>query len=347
MPNIERTPGKRNQFWEPIFAPAPLEPFKSFDWDTSNVTGICKQTCTATNLKTRLGNRNSYSASDFRFCECDFRGDFDLKKITFKECVFEYCDLGYSTWSNVKFQKCTFRKCSLTMSTFEKCQFLDCTWADTGLSGNETRMSECLITNPRAFVISAYTNLDHTVLEKHNTTPSNQKMRLEQTKVKVARMVLTSLERNGDDRGYYEAVAMYLNQSLDADLAEARHKVASRNRYLSNRLRIVFLNLEKSILNASGFINSWGASIARPALFGVGLMVFFGLFYYFTNIECSIYGGLMASFDITTLVGYTKHAVKNGGVMKELSYATNMMFGLWWYAIFVPTVINRISRVRA
>lgn len=347
-PESQPVNGRRHNFWEPIFTQEQLPDFPLFDWKTRTITGIRHQTCSADQLKKLRDSEPLSAVKSFSFSECDFFGIFDLGPITFKSCRFDICDLGRATWRNIKFQSCKFKRCSLTQATFESCQFLDCTWEDIGFSGTETHIKECVITSPAGFVAAGYTNLDPQVLLKQGTTAAYQTMRLEQTKLKIAKTVLASLERNGDDAGYYEAIKTYLNQSLEARISEIKHSLALRKRIaIIDRLHLALLNLENLILNVSGSVNNWGASVAKPALLGAVLITGFASYYKLVGIQNSPLSALIASFDVTTLVGYTKHANKDGGAFEQLSYQVNMALGLWWYAIFVPTVINRISRVRA
>jgi len=174
-------------------------------------------------------------------------------------------------------------------------------------------------------------------------------MRLEETKVKLARSVLSASERNADDVVYYEAVKTYLTQALKARKARATY-----DRDTTNSTRVRALSSWKSfladgeliILNASGAINAWGFSLARAALVGVALIIAFMAIYFALGITDSGWLALMMSFDVTLLVGYTKHATEQSSWLAQFLYALNALLGLWWYAIFVPTVINRISRVR-
>ena len=214
------------------------------------------------------------------------------------------------------------------------------------MSGTETRISDTVVTNPEAFISAAYTNLDPDVLRQNNTNVSYQRMRLEQSKAKLARLLVSNLERHGDDKGYYEAIATYVDQGLISQLAEVRHKKFSKKNPYWNSLLIGLYQLERFIINLSGKMNGWGRTVARPALIGACLIGVFGLLYSQVGVE-SLPRSLMAAYDITLLVGYTKHATKNSPWLMELLYALNALLGLWWYAVFVPTVINRISRIRA
>lgn len=347
-PELPPANGRRKNYWEPIFAAEALPDFSSFDWKTRTVTGIRHQICSAERLKELRQTEQLSAVKTFSFSECDFFGIFDIGPFTFKNCLFDCCDLGRSTWRNIKFQSCRFKRCSLTQATFDSCQFLDCQWEEIGFSGTETHVHDCVITSPSAFVAAGYTNLDAQVLLKHGKTQTHQTMRLEQTKLKIARIVLASLERNGDDAAYYEAIKTYLNQSIEARIAELKHSpIEMRGAAIINRLRLFILNFEKAILLISGSVNDWGASVAKPAVVGILMIFCFAFYYNILGIQNSASSALIASFDITTLVGYTKHASKDGRIFEQLSYMANMALGLWWYAIFVPTVINRISRVRA
>lgn len=52
---------------------------------------------------------------------------------------------------------------------------------------------------------------------------------------------------------------------------------------------------------------------------------------------------IIQSFDITFLAGYTKYVNARDDYGIQLICLTNMLLGLVWYAISIPTVINKIS----
>ena len=99
-------------------------------------------------------------------------------------------------------------------------------------------------------------------------------------------------------------------------------------------------------MNIAGSLNAWGASIARPTFAGIILFIIFTFIYYYTNCQKDIKTAAMTSFDITLLVGYTKHANAAIEFATQMHFAANMLLGIIWYAIMVPTIVNRISRVR-
>jgi hypothetical protein len=354
--------GKRkSSYWDPLYSDNFRGTDSVFDWNISNVTGISYSVCKAERLSSFVTDKKltRWSAKGFSFENCDFRGNFVAIDLSFNNCRFSECDLGSATWKGVKFSNCKFSRVSLSLATFEQCQFIDCTWSEIGVSGTETKFFDSMISNPWDFVMSAYTNTDAGVLlQRGPTTPAHQRMRLEETKVKIARAVLSNSERNADDNVYYEAVRTYLTQSLVSRRESAKFVLSSKEKplkKLSSLWRLSQASLELSILNISGAINEWGYSLARPALVGLLMIALFAIVYKMTGVTCSTAEtveactwklAFMTSFDVSLLVGYTKHAAEKTKWIPQVIYGINALVGLWWYAIFVPTVINRISRVR-
>jgi hypothetical protein len=344
---------RRASFWDPIYDPQFRGTSAKFDWDTSNVTGIKYSECTADALKSAMENAGKvrWTLKGIKFENCDFRGDFNSLALSFNECQFENCDFGSANWVNVKFSGCKFSRASLSLATFDKCQFIDCSWFEIGFSGTETKLFETTISNPWKFIMSAYTNTDKNVLDQRGggAAPAYQIMRLEETKVKVARVVLSNSEKSGDDKVYYEAVKTYLIQSLVSRRTRASYDIRTHPK-MWERIRAIgtysLSKIELGILRLSGLINAWGYSLARPALVGLLIILLFSGIYKITGISCNQKLAIMTSFDVSLLVGYTKHASEESTWAAQVIYGVNALAGLWWYAIFVPTVINRISRVR-
>lgn len=339
--------GKLTHFWDPLYDPADNAEYPPSDWDFQHTTGIKHRICNANDLKRITNERLVFAIKKVSFERCNFRGKFDFVQLAFSECNFELCDFGYAKWQKVKFTKCKFKKCSLTMLTFYQCQFIDCTWEDIAISGNETLIFKSAISNPQEFIQSAYTCLNEDVLRQNNTNSNYQKMRLEQTKAKVARIVLTNLERYGDDESYYSAIKTYMNQSISARIEEAEYELLLKKNSVKNNLLISSLKIERIILNASGKINAWGYSIGRPIVIGALLITIFGTTYYLLDISKSLAAGMMAGFDVTLLFGYTKQVSNAMSGWQQGLCGLNAFLGLWWYSVLVPTIINRISRVRA
>lgn len=318
-------------------------------WDFTNNKGPSQLlfTSSALNQYTEERELRRFSCRFINFDNCDFDGEFvgdiSTSEITFKKCKFSKCDFGGSVWRGVKFSECTFDKCSFTLAEFQDCIFYECQWADITLSGTETKLPNTLISNPGSFIASAYTNLDKSVLNRNNTYPAHQKMRLEGTKAKFSRTLLKNAENHGDEDAYFGALKTYLNQSLKSKIKKSIHELLYGKKQFKHVLNWFSACLEILLINITGSLNSWGKSIARPTIIGLLLTLIFGLLYGY--LQSDYKQGMIKSFDITFLIGYTKQSLTVDSAKMQLLYGVNAFFGLWWYAVLVPTIINRISRV--
>lgn len=340
---------KRSQsYWDSIFVGHTLR-LMPHGWDFTNNKGPSRLYFKSSDLLdyVRLKSLRRFNCKAISFDECDFSGEFvsEIAKheISFGRCNFNKCDFEGSVWKGVKFSECKFTRCSFTMAEFQDCIFYECEWVDITLSGTATKMPNTLVSNPDAFIGAAYTNLDKNVLRRNSTTPSYQRMRLEGTKAKFSRTLLKNAESHGDDDAYYGAVQTYLNQSLRSKIQKSIHEMWHGKGFFVHGMNFLAAYFELFLLNVSGFVNCWGKSIARPAIIGIVLTLAFGMLYGFMSKDYQ--KGLIQGFDITFLVGYTKYSDDQNSVRVELLYGLNAFFGLWWYAVLVPTLINRISRV--
>jgi uncharacterized protein YjbI with pentapeptide repeats len=341
---------RSKSYWDSVFIGHTLK-LTPHGWDFTNNKGPSQLYFNSSDLlgyiKENLLRR--FNCKAISFDECDFNGEFTSEiskhEISFGKCKFTKCDFGGSVWKGVKFSECKFERCSFTMAEFQDCIFYECKWSDITLSGTETKMPNTLVSNPAKFIGAAYTNLDKSLLQRNSTTPRYQKMRLEGTKAKFSRILLKNAESHGDDDAYYGAVQTYLNQSLKSKIQKSMYEFIHGKGFFGHGMNFFAAYFELLLLNISGFVNCWGKSIARPAIIGILMTFVFGLVYGFISKDYQ--RGLVQGFDITFLVGYTKYAgtLNQNPIHIELLYGINAFFGLWWYAVLVPTLINRISRI--
>ncbi|WP_240364359.1 pentapeptide repeat-containing protein [Pseudomonas syringae] len=339
---------RSTSYWDSIFVGHTLQ-LASHVWDFTNNKGPSRLYFKSLDLLKYIKKKSlrRFNCKSISFNECDFNGEFiseiSKREISFGKCNFTKCDFGGSVWKGVKFSECKFERCSFTMAEFQDCIFYECEWIDITLSGTETKMPNTLVSNPDKFISAAYTNLDKNILLRNSKTPGYQKMRLEGTKAKFSRTLMKNAENHGDDDAYYGAVQTYLNQSLKSKIQKSMYEFINGKGSLGHGMNFLAAYFELFLLNISGFVNCWGKSVARPAIIGIALTFVFGLLYGFMSNDYQ--RGLVQGFDITFLVGYTKYAAKTNPIHIELLYGLNAFFGLWWYAVLVPTLINRISRV--
>lgn len=350
--SFKKNAKRLNNYWEPIFDPSFSGLNNEFNWSTNQSSKIIKSMCSSKVLHDSMKEEEprAWKGRGLKFIECDFSGDF-VPIMSFNNCSFFKCDMGSAIWRGVKFSNCEFDRCSFTVSTFEHCNFHDCTWESIGISGTETKLFDTIITNPESFINSAYTNTNKEELKSYGAkNPSYQTFRLEESKVKLARLVLSNNERNADDKAYYEPIKIYLKQSISAKISKAKYERSVNKNKLRNFISQWLGFIEGKLISFSGSINGWGGNVSRATICGVGIIVIFALIYACFSVDSKPVLGwklsLIKSFDITLLVGYTKHATVAQTWQEQALYGANAVLGLWWYTIFVPTIINRICKVR-
>lgn len=344
-------------WWEPIYAPDTPE-FKNHSWKFEFTDSAKNSIFLATSLPDD-GSINRFD--DITFNCCDFKGDFAAKlanrAIKFNNCVFKSCDFGGTIWKNAFFTKCKFIRTSFTLSTFEECEFRDCSFIEISFSGNRTSIPGTLITNPKSFLYAAKAFLDHLPTD---VSARYQEAKLIETQSNLSRILLSNLSKEGSEATYYEAV-----QASTLLAAKARHIPTLLKAYGSHKkLSWDKVTLKKSILLiwasiywVSGFceslimrflglLNGWGGSIFRTLILGLCLLVMFTL----VNTWCfnqDYINGFIRAFEVFFLFGYTNYT---GGIntseYERIFLLINAFTGILWYVINVPTVVNKLTRIR-
>ncbi|MCZ7452318.1 pentapeptide repeat-containing protein [Rhizobium rhizogenes] len=338
---------RKSSFWEPVYDPTDSDVFPYSTWPEAVNERREHVTLSIRHFPWELQDKVVFSKVNFS--KCDFEGDFTSFTPTFKGCKFEYCDFGFSKWKRAKFKDCTFTGCSFSIATFEECEFRGSLYSQIGLSGNETFLQGTTFTNPEKFLNSAYTCTSQKILKEKGRSIEYQLMRLEGTKATIARTLLHSSSNSGDEEIYYTCVKLYQNLSITSKSMEARFSLSEKpawDRSILNLFQIINLRLEYLIINSVGWLNNWGASIAKPTLMGAFMVVLFAFLYWISSIKQTMLGALSASIDISLLVGFTKQANNSLPMGTKFIFTLNMIVGLIWYSVLLPTVVNRISRIR-
>lgn len=346
---INKRDKRSKSYFDPIYDPTDKEPFAVKQWHILNFKRNYHAILTAENLVSQFKCFDKEVIEEAIFDTCDFDGDFSTTSPSFKNCEFDKCDFGLSYWRRARFKRCKFFRSSFSLSAFVECEFRDCTFIDIGYSGNETVLNGTVFTNPSDFIESAYLNKDPSILNKMKTTISYQSMRLDGTKASISRALLSNLAVAGEEKSYYEIVKFHQNQSLLAKISKTRYNLSLRSGLNSDLYllgRLFLLRAEYYMMNFIGKINNWGESVSKPTLIGFAVLFIFALIYYFTGIRCSFWAAIETSVDISLLIGYTKHAAISSSAPERFVYTCNMIAGLIWYSVFVPTIIGRVSRIR-
>lgn len=339
---------RSTNYWDILYKPGDKPITEVYSWNIENSNGPRNSICpSASRLKVEGAT----------FSNCDFEGVF--AKLVFTDCNFIGCDFA-AQWKYVKFNGCSFTDCSFTMTTFRNCKFSGSSWRNISVSGSETRFEYTVITNPIDFIGSTYTNLNDEILKNNNKSSSYQKYRHEHTKAKLSRRLFVNSQAASDESIYYQCVRLYLTQAIESKRFAVKHQLDNggvgflKGLYLRSKLAV--FSVERKIINASGWVNGWGGSLVRPAFLGVMIVLLFSVIYNLELNWSAVVGGggffehywqaLVMAVDVTFLFGYTKHLQVSTELPVQFTGIINALLGLWWYAIFVPTVINRICRVK-
>ncbi|TBW33073.1 hypothetical protein EYW49_20885 [Siculibacillus lacustris] len=333
---------KTVSYWDPVFQTADPAMFQKASWDFVRNGGPRLAIFDAAELKSPV------KIERIHFENCDFIGIFP-EYSKFSNCIFEKCDFSNSTFTMAKFNSCRFKRSSLSTATFQDSEFRDCTWEEIGLSGNTTKLDGTIITNPTKFIEAAYTAENPNEQNGQTSTKRYQRARLEITKSEIARAIYQNHTRKGSDKDYYECVQLTTIQSIKEEISHRTIENISPNikipKLLFNKVLNSINTIDMQIIILVLNINAWGRSITRPLFFGLIIISLYTAAYcYFLRI--ALLDSIIMSLDISLVAGYTKHSSTLDGTLKQILAVSNLVVGLIWYAVIIPTVINRISKVR-
>jgi hypothetical protein len=334
-------------YWEPIFDPDLVGKIEYQEWGFDRQKGPEHCHFEGESFTEKLEAGGPTTEKNIVFRGCDFQGFFEPKsQFVFIECHFINCDLSLSTWSKVKFSKCTFDKTSFGQTTFEDCEFRDCSWKEIGFSPNETEFIECWINNVTECVDSAYTNMNIEELSKRRVKPAFQKMKLQETKSTIARMLLRNHRDIGDEKSYYESVKVYETAQSMAKVQKSKYDLTngSCSARLLSIISLPFWIVENFMLHLFGVLNGWGATVARPVILLASLSLIFSVAY--ACIPSTLGSSPMQkAFDIAILAGYTNYGSEQDATTLFLQ-SLHLLTAVVLYTVFFATVAARFSRVR-
>ena len=318
-----------NNYWEPTYdGRTKRESLSKFNWEELDVNnGPNKRSCFWNELN---GNRSIIAKV---FTMCDFWGNLEGR--TFTHCTFDRCYWNRGVWKDVKFQNCRFENSSFAFANFENCQFNGCSFKNIGISGNETKFTNCII-DPESLIKAAYTNTNEGVLKRHHKEVAFQINSLEQSKAKLARQL--NLNNNFYSEFFYSGIRVAILQEIKARIAKRQYHIKW---YLLIPLFFLLGDyIEYVLWKVLGALNGWGEKTIRVLVFGLLLVLLFAFIYRFSNISPTFGKAFIRSFDISIVAGYSK--ICNVSWLELL----NLVLGMIWYSIAIPTVINKLTRTR-
>jgi hypothetical protein len=331
----------RGNYWEVTYKES-ISPFES--WRLVKASDLATETGKANvEVTADLGTR-AVNLKNKMFEICDFN-HFNLDDSSFVGCSFVDCRFIKSDFHKVKFSKCRFEKCHFLNVTFQGCLFLDSTFSKISASAEQLHFVRSSI-SAGEFVDALVTNLDAL---PEGIEPEYQTHRLLSTKAKIAGAILLSLRDEPDPEKLSDANRCFEIALQRRQIAEARWTETEKVGQLVKRRRLyrstaVPLRMTAlGIMRMAGFFTDWGRSPIKSVWFLVGaVLVFSGV--YSLLFDQEFLAALLRALDCTFVFGYTKYQL--GVKPKAIDYVmfANAFFGLWWYALLVPALSNRLFR---
>jgi Pentapeptide repeats (9 copies) len=336
---------RSKNFWEPTYEPLRAPISQQCLWSTiPEMVGPFEKICKGEDFSS-AGSFQSHSLEEKTFKSIDFEGDFKrTRQFTFKKCCFEMCHFSGTTWTSVKFNGCVFKNCTFGVVTFSNCHFYDCIFERISITGVQTKFVKTVI-DPALFVNSAFTNMNLEQLAQYNTTPDYQSMRLEQSKAKLAVNLSKMLKNIGDRDLFAKSIRTKILQNIKANRVAALYSIKTKNGIFSkiwNCTVYFFSFLESAFFTFVGNLNNWGTSFRRCVVSGGLIISFFSLLYFIQSHQIS--ESIIKSTEITFLAGFTKYTTTQISIHSQLFMTFNMLVGVMWYGILVPTVLEYFNK---
>ena len=339
-----------DRYWEITFDPDDEEPTISVALsELDGITGWENRKIVA-HRPISVPDQDARKDPQKRFEKCHFA--LDVSNSSFSNSYFYRCTFEDSTWVNVKFSKCTFEECHFARVFFNRCQFLNsCKFRKITASAELFRVEGTSLSSS-SFLGAVTTNVEYLPA---NTTKEYQFYRLRGTKEKLAKLIYESTKNEADIDFYFEAFKELILAMLDAKVEYHRFKPRASRPSKKNPCVFYALSfpyrVERGIVKLSGSFSDWGRSIFRPMLFFLIVVILFSMLYYALAFRFECYSlpeqlsrSAIAAFNITLVAGYTAFFNSTQPFLLQTAESVNLLLGLFWYSLIVPTVTRKILR---
>lgn len=311
------------------------------------------------------GKKMTFKNCSFLLCYFSFS---EFNDVNFINCEFESCSLSQS-----KFYRCIFD---------EDCSFYKISITGKSIIFTQTEISACKLLNniykPYLHREELYNEKGlNKVIEDYRMNKSILKLSktiMESNKTSSDDLFFDSvknifLKKINEKKSHNKKRIFDLTESIENKKKEVLNKrdkalffiIKSKMKIFLLKARRPTFFLDKAVMKTFGTMNCWGGSLPRVFLFGIGILLFYALIYGLmdggfaytmkdgitgiTEVKPLYYivNSLLKSFDITFLAGYTKHVTMYDSITKQAVLLSNMLIGLFWYSVLIPTLINKIS----
>lgn len=306
---------------------------------------------------------------DCKFHECYFSFS-EFNDTSFKNCKFESCSFSQSKFFRCVFDsRCIFYRISLSGGTisFENTE-INATkfFRDVYKPYNEKK--ELYASKNKKEHVEEYLLSKSIVKLSRKILASNQSCANDELYYNSVKNLY--LQKLNEKQQYNKNTFMESIENIRSKKKYSKSRQNKETKYIiKESLKVVFfylknlaLPLEKKITQIFGFVNGWGGSLQRMFFIGLCILFVFSIIYSIMDLGYVTYkssngitekihvegyyyimSSIIKSFDITFLAGYTKHISNTDGLFKQFTILSNMLMGLFWYAVAIPSLINKIS----
>lgn len=282
------------------------------------------------------------------FVNCDFKLE-NISFSSFTNVRFEGCSFT-GTWQDVKFSGCTFLRCHLAPVKFIHCAFMpDCLFTSFSTSAELFTISGTTI-SATPFLKGCLPNTRGLDDAKANY----QLYRHHGTKAKIAQAVLLSTKDEPDLDLYFEAYREAAKLNLAWKIKEALHvetregdKVNVSVRTGLSSLHALPARVEYWSVVGSGWLTDWGRQVFRALAFFLIVNCVFTVIYLFDPslpVPGSVIAAILRSLEISLVAGYDTHRKAESISFWEFLKFLNVIVGLYWYSLLLPTITRRLLR---
>lgn len=350
MASMQQQIGNRrvDAWWEPTHNASLANPLPESDWLFVNSTGAQGSFLPADTLCALGAAGVVLKHKGLTFTQCNFQGEFEHRpSMMFDKCRFHECDFAFSSWSFVTFRECEFIKCSISLSVFKDCEFRDCVWQEIGFTGSKTNIDRTFVTNPGDLIGAGFSGVDPGRAGQASHA-SYQKYRLEGTKSHIARTLLYSHQRVGDDATFYATAKAHDIQQNKAKLYRYIYASLYEKQKYKRLLALLIpaVVIERILLQAMGSLNGWGANLLRPLVGLVSSALVFAVIYRFVPLGENIATPWQKAFDIANIAGYGSQVNNSQSIVLRRVEGIQLIVSILFYTVFFSTAVARNSRAR-
>jgi uncharacterized protein YjbI with pentapeptide repeats len=305
-----------------------------------------KSTIEAKRLSFRLERKN---LDNIVFRECNFhdkkgQGQAEIKRLSFRNCVFKRSIMGTCEYVKVRFIRCQFERCDFSDAEFVQCVFDDCEFI--GCTGERVSFDRTEI-DPATF-LAGY----NFPAENYSGAADEQKQQHEREWQESRYRIAGQLFRSNNEAFDTSFADAALRELKDARL---KHRLYKAKNSAHPRLHLLALSLEKLNL----FLTRGGTSISRLLACATAAILLIPFWLNFTQIE--MYGKKMQlrTEDLSSFLhDYIFAIPASGGLFLGFGYGffgSTSILGAWsllaistlgitWYALIVPVLIRKVYR---